>query len=196
MPETSPPAKTLRVVVASHNPAKLDAARRAFADSFPGAVIEIVATAAESGVADQPVGDEETRRGALNRARGARRREPRADYWVGMEGGVETVDGAALAFAWMAVLGAGDRPGLARSATLPLPPAVCARLERGEELGAANDAEFGTVGSKRRGGAFALLSDGRFTREGVYAQTLCLALLPFVNPRYAQATTPRSESPR
>lgn len=191
MPGTAPPAKTLRVVVASRNPAKLDAARRAFTDSFAGAAIEIVATAAESGVAEQPFGDTETRRGALNRARDAQRREPRADYWVGMEGGVETVDGAALAFAWMAVLGPGGRPGLARSATLPLPPAVHARLERGEELGAANDAEFGTVGSKRRGGAFALLSDGRFTREGVYAQTLCLALLPFVNPRYAQANEPQ-----
>lgn len=168
----------------------------AFTDSFPGASIEIVPTAAESGVAEQPVGDGETRRGALNRARDAQRREPRADYWVGMEGGIETVDGAALAFAWMAVLGPGGRPGLARSATLPLPPAVRARLERGEELGAANDAEFGTVGSKRRGGAFALLSDGRFTREGVYAQALCLALLPYVNPRYAEPPEPRSPNPR
>ena len=66
-----------------------------------------------------------------------------------------------------------------------LPPEVRARVERGEELGSANDAVFGTVGSKQRGGAFGLLTGGRFTREGVYAETLCLALLPFVNPLYA-----------
>lgn len=178
----SPPR--LRVVVASHNPAKLIAARNAFSASFPGTEPEIVPLTADSGVAAQPSSDAETRRGALNRVRNARAQHPEADYWVGIEGGVETIGGQLLTFAWMAVLDTGGRLGCARTATLPLPPAVRARVERGQELGAANDAVFGTVGSKRRGGAFALLTDGRFTREGVYGETLCLALLPFANPLY------------
>ena len=177
----------LRVVVASHNPAKLTAVRAAFAASFPAATVEIVPVSAASGVAEQPSSDAETRRGALNRARDARSRLPEADYWVGLEGGVERVGDELLAFAWMAVLDTGQRLGTARSVTLPLPPAVRERVEGGEELGAANDAVFGTHGSKRRGGAFALLTGGRLTREGVYAETLGLALLPFVNPLYAAA---------
>jgi non-canonical (house-cleaning) NTP pyrophosphatase len=95
----------------------------------------------------------------------------------------------------MAVLGDDDRLGAARSATLPLPPEVRARVERGQELGAANDAVFGTVGSKHRGGAFGLLTGGRYTREGIYAETMCLALLPFVNPLYqANPSDPNTKS--
>jgi inosine/xanthosine triphosphatase len=179
-----PLAARLRVIVASHNPAKLVAVREAFGASFPGAALEVVPVTAASGVADQPMSDEETRRGALNRARDARLRHPDADYWVGLEGGVETVGGELLAFAWMVVLGVGERLGAARSATLPLPPEIRARVERGQELGAANDAVFGTVGSKHRGGAFGLLTGGRYTREGIYAEAMSLALLPFVNPLY------------
>ncbi|MEJ2383322.1 MAG: inosine/xanthosine triphosphatase [Xanthomonadales bacterium] len=178
-------AAPLRVVVASHNPAKVVAVRDAFGASFPGAELNLVPTTADSGVAEQPMSDAETRQGALNRAHDARSRHPDADYWVGLEGGVALIGGELLAFAWMAVLDAPGRLGMARSATLPLPPEVRARVERGEELGSANDAVFGTVGSKQRGGAFGLLTGGRFTREGVYAETLCLALLPFVNPLYA-----------
>jgi len=177
----------LQVVVASHNPAKLSAARQAFAATFPWSAVEIVATAADAGVGAQPMSDGETRRGALNRARDARRRHPLADFWVGIEGGVETVDGQLLTFAWMAVLDAAGRLGIARTATLPLPPAIRARIEHGEELGAANDAVFGTVGSKRRGGAFALLTGGRYTREGIYEQALRIALLPCVHPLYGAA---------
>ena len=35
--------------------------------------------------------------------------------------------------------------------------------------------------SKQGGGAFGLLTDGLMTREGVYTQTLILALIPFVH---------------
>jgi inosine/xanthosine triphosphatase len=188
-------ATSLSVVVASRNPAKVNAVRAAFGASFPGATLDIVTVTVDSGVADQPVSDEETRRGALNRARNARARRVGADYWVGLEGGVETIDGELLAFAWMAVLDATGHRGMARSPTLPLPPDVRMRVARGEELGTANDAVFGTVGSKAGGGAFGLLSGGRFTREGVYAQTLCLALLPFINPVYRAEPEQAIEKP-
>ena len=51
-------------------------------------------------------------------------------------------------------------------------------LDQGLELGEANDRVFSTLNSKQKGGAFGLLTDGRLTREGVYAQTLVLALVP------------------
>lgn len=188
-------ATPLNVVVASRNPAKITAVREAFGIGFPGATIEIVSASVDSGVAGQPTSDTETRRGALNRAHIARTRHPDADYWVGLEGGVETIDGELLAFAWMAVLDSGGRRGIARSPTLPLPPEVRTRVENGQELGAANDAVFGTIGSKQRGGAFGLLTGGRLTREGVYAQTLGLALLPFINPVYQAAPENPIEKP-
>jgi non-canonical (house-cleaning) NTP pyrophosphatase len=56
------------------------------------------------------------------------------------------------------------------------------------ELGEANDRVFATVNSKQGGGAYGLLTDGRYTRESIYAQTLIIALTPFVNALYPQFT--------
>ena len=176
----------MRVIVASKNPVKIGAAREAFAAVFPGASLEVTGVAVDSGVGDQPDSDGTTRRGARERARRARDAEPEADFWVGLEGGVETYDGQLMAFAWMAVMGPRGDISEARSATLPLPPAVKELVDDGMELGEANDRVFATVNSKQGGGAYGLLTDGRYTREGIYTQTLIIALTPFANPLYPQ----------
>ena len=91
------------------------------------------------------------------------------------------------AFAWMAVKGTTGEISEARSTTLPLPPAIKELVESGMELGEANDKVFATINSKQGGGAFGLLTDGLHTRESIYAQTLVMALIPFVNPLYPQS---------
>jgi len=57
-------------------------------------------------------------------------------------------------------------------------------VEAGLELGEANDRVFSTANSKHKGGAFGLLTAGQFTREGVYTDTLLIALVPFINELY------------
>lgn len=171
----------LTVVVASHNPVKIGAARQAFASQFPKSALEVIPLEVESGVADQPMTDEETRRGARTRARNAQMARPEADYWVGLEGGLDTIDGQLLASAWMVVLGRDGAVGEARTPTLPLPPGIQTLVAEGLELGEANDRVFATVNSKQGGGAFGLLTEGRYTREEVYKQALILALIPHVN---------------
>ena len=86
-----------------------------------------------------------------------------------------------MAFAWMVVRGKDGSTSEARSVTLPLPPAVRELVESGLELGDANDRVFATVNSKQGGGAYGLLTGGRYTRESVYEQTLIIALTPYVN---------------
>ena len=121
----------MKVVVASKNPVKIQACREAFEKQFPGEAIETVGLAAESGVNDQPLSDNETRQGAINRSHNARELQPNADYWVGLEGGVDTFDGQLMTFAWMSVLGANGHSSAARTVTLPLPPAVKELVEAG-----------------------------------------------------------------
>ena len=174
----------MRVTIASLNPAKHSAVGDAFSLQFPAATITLHGVAVPSGVSDQPGSDLETRQGAIQRAQNARKAEPDADFWVGLEGGIDTFGEQLMAFAWMAVLDREGRLGTARTVTLPLPSAVRQMIDQGLELGEANDRVFGTVGSKHRGGAFGLLTDQRYTREGVYTEALELALLPFVNPIY------------
>jgi non-canonical (house-cleaning) NTP pyrophosphatase len=59
--------------------------------------------------------DAETLQGARNRAQNARDAEPQADYWVGIEGGVDDSGDSMETFAWVVVLGraktAGSRSG-------------------------------------------------------------------------------------
>jgi len=174
----------MKVVIASHNPAKIRAVNEAFALQFPGEKLDFVPASVKSGVSDQPLSDEETRHGARNRARNASEMHPGADFWVGLEGGIETIDDQLMAFAWMAVLGPRLQIGEARTVTLPLPPAVKILVDHGLELGDANDKVFSTVNSKHQGGAFGLLTNGIYTREGVYTEALVIALVPFVNALY------------
>jgi inosine/xanthosine triphosphatase len=174
----------MNVVIASHNPAKLRAVKDAFALQIPGEPIDFIPVDVESGVSDQPRSDEETRRGARNRALQAREVHPDADYWIGMEGGIETIGDQLMTFAWMAALGNDGNISTARTVTLPLPPAVKVLVDEGLELGDANDRVFSTKNSKHRGGAFGLLSNGLYTRESVYTQALVIALIPFHNELY------------
>lgn len=178
----------MNIVVASRNPVKIDAVRLAFSSQFPATDIELIPIEVASGVSDQPDSDEETRRGARNRVEEARRTHPDADFWVGLEGGVVSIDDQLMAFAWMAIRGDDGRFGEARTGTLPLPPAVQELIAEGVELGEANDRVFATVNSKQGGGAFGLLTGGLYTRESVYRQALIFALIPFVNELFPQST--------
>ncbi|MFA0173262.1 DUF84 family protein, partial [Vibrio splendidus] len=72
-----------------------------------------------SGVADQPMSNDETYQGAVNRVHNATQAQPDADFHVGLESGIE----GKVTFAWMVVEANGQR-GESRSASLMLPPVV------------------------------------------------------------------------
>ena len=169
----------LWVVVASHNPVKQEAVRRAFRQAFPRAALRVEGVAVASGVSDQPLSDAETRRGARQRAERARQAVPQADFWVGLEGGVVMEGDGALSFAWMAVLRADGRWGEARTAAFWLPPRVVALMRQGYELGEADDRVFGKHNSKQKMGAVGLLTDGLIDRTTLYEHALVLALIPY-----------------
>lgn len=181
MAKSEKPGQTLTVVVTSLNPVKIEAVSEAFLGSFPLHEIQVIPVQVNSGVSDQPMSDNETRQGARNRVADARLKVPDADFWVGLEGGLDFFDKHLMAFAWMVVSAADERYGEARSATLPLPPEIQKLVESGFELGEANDRVFSTINSKQGGGAYGLLTDGQMTRESIYTQTLTLALIPLVH---------------
>lgn len=174
----------MKVVIASHNPVKIRAVKTAFSLQFPKNNCKFLPVQVKSGVRDQPRSDDETRQGACNRAENARSQQPDADVWVGLEGGVETLNDQLIAFAWMSVLGPGGKRGEARTTSLQLPPAVKVLVDKGMELGDANDKVFSTIDSKHQGGAFGLLTNGLYTRESVYTEAMVMALIPFANELY------------
>ena len=171
--------KTCRVIVASRNPVKMEAVRRGFQRWFPDARLTLEGAAVPSGVSDQPIGDEETRRGARQRASRAAQAFPHADFWVGIEGGVAWWGNDLLSFAWVAVQRKDGALGEARSGTFMLPPAVASLVRAGHELGEADDRVFGQHNSKQKMGAVGLLTAGLIDRTALYEHAIILALAPF-----------------
>ncbi len=169
------------IVVASTNPVKIQAALDGFRRMFPDEQFTAQGTAAASGVSDQPMSDAETLRGALNRVASARQILPNADYWIGLEGGVEDVEGELEAFAWI-VIADRSRRGKSRTATFYLPEETARLVRQGIELGDADDQVFGRANSKQQNGSVGLLTGDAIDRTNYYAQAVVLALIPFRNP--------------
>ncbi|EGR3371667.1 inosine/xanthosine triphosphatase [Vibrio parahaemolyticus] len=171
-----------KVVIASLNPAKINAVKSAFQSAFPQQAFEFVGISVPSEVADQPMTNEETHRGAVNRVKNAKVEMPTADFYVGLEAGIE----GNVTFAWM-VIESDTHRGESRSASLMLPPEVLAQLADANELGDVMDKVFGTENIKQKGGAISLLTQNQLTRSSVYHQALILALIPFTNPDHFPA---------
>jgi inosine/xanthosine triphosphatase len=175
-------------VLGSASPAKRRAAREALHQAFGPAAPEVIARAVPSRVADQPVGDRQTRRGAYQRARAALRLAGPHGLGLGIEGGVVEEGRELWAFGWVAVLGCDpDAPrrlirGSARSAAFVLPKEVARRVRAGEELRETIDAALGASGSKLGRGAVGVLTEGRIDRAELYRPAVVLALLPWLRP--------------
>ncbi|TVR21538.1 MAG: non-canonical purine NTP phosphatase [Anaerolineaceae bacterium] len=183
----------MQIVVASQNPVKINAARAAFELAFPDTPLEVTGLSASSGVSDQPMSDAETQQGAINRAEAARRLHPSADYWVGIEGGIEPRGEMLFCFAWMVVCGDARR-GQARTAAFALPDEVARLVREGLELGDADDVVFGGQNSKQKNGSVGILTGDRLTRMTFYTPAILLALVPFLNPSL-HFGTPATKNP-
>lgn len=168
-----------KVIVASLNPAKINAVKSAFQATFAQQEFEFIGVSVASEVADQPMSNNETHRGALNRVKNAKVECQGADYYVGLEAGIEE----SVTFAWMVIESQTHR-GESRSASLMLPPVVIEKLRYANELGDVMDDVFGTDNIKQKGGAISLLTQDQLTRSSVYHQALILALIPFTNPEH------------
>ncbi len=168
-----------RVVVGSANPVKLAAVRAVLRSAAPGVVVD--ALAVPSGVPDQPFGDEETIRGARERARAARVALD-ADLGVGLEGGVVDSPSGMRTCAWCVVVHRDGREGIGGSLAMPLPNAVATMIRAGVELGHAMDALVAERGTKQGKGAVGILTDGRIDRQAAYEVLVTYALAPFLTP--------------
>jgi inosine/xanthosine triphosphatase len=168
------------LVIASTNPVKVRAADNGFRRLFPDTEVEVITVSVTSEVAQQPLSDEETLLGALNRSRNAQHAQPHADYWIGIEGGIQSNGQEMSAFAWI-VVRSQNTIGKARTGTFFLPPAVAELIRAGKELGEADDIVFGRSNSKQENGAVGLLTDNVIDRMKLYEHAMILALIPFKN---------------
>jgi inosine/xanthosine triphosphatase len=172
---------TTNIIVASTNPVKIQAVLAGFRAMFSGEDFTAQGVSVPSGVSDQPMSDEETLQGALNRARAAQVQHPDADFWAGIEGGCEEKHGELWAFAWVVILADG-LVGKSRTAAFTLPHEIAELVRQGVELGLADDRIFGRSNSKQGNGAVGILTADVIDRAAYYEHAVVLALVPFKNP--------------
>ena len=175
-------SRTRLIAVGSQNPVKTKAALCGFELMFPNFDFKVQGYAVESGVSDQPLSCDETLVGATTRAKALEHLAPDASYFVGIEGGIETIDKTMFANAWIVIIDTNKNIGRGRSGSFALPPQVQFLVESGIELGHANDKVFGEKNSKQAGGAVGSLTGGIVSRQELYEHAMALALVGFRHP--------------
>lgn len=103
--------KIIYIAVGTTNPSKISAVKSAFKESFPSTVDIVITThSVSSMVPAQPIGNEQTKEGAKNRAIAAFKDSNNADFGVGLEGGVTYSDcgNDIWCMAWMAIVSNGS----------------------------------------------------------------------------------------
>jgi inosine/xanthosine triphosphatase len=172
------PGQIQTLVVASQNPVKIEATRRGFARMFPRRAFNLRSVSVPSGVRPQPLSDTETLQGALNRVQHAARQIQQADYWIGIEGGVEERQGSMEAFAWI-VISAPPLLGKSRTGTFGVPEEVAVLIRQGHELAVAVEQVYQHTQVKSTTGAVGVLTEGVIDRVQLYEHAVVLALVPF-----------------
>lgn len=167
------------IAVGSKNPAKINAAKIAFKKVFPKEKLKIVGVNAESKVSDQPMSDRESVRGAINRAKAALRAVKKADFGVGMEGGVHKIGKNWFESGWIAIINKESRLGLGTSARWQMSSKIMSRLNSKNELAHIFEEIAGVKNAKDVGGVMSLVTKKHLPRDIAYSHGVIFALAPF-----------------
>ncbi|MBX2998387.1 MAG: inosine/xanthosine triphosphatase [Caldilineaceae bacterium] len=171
----------MKIAIGSTNPTKIQAAERAARKVWPQA--QIVAAEVASGVAAQPMNDEETIRGAINRAKAALLAAD-AEIGMGVEGGIEDTPFGMFTTGWGAVVDRKGRLGIGGGGSVLLPESIAERLRAGEELGPEMDRFSGLKNVRQNQGAIGIFTDGLVSRSEALEVALTYALARFICPDY------------
>ena len=185
----------MKIVVGSTNPVKIQAVREGFGNFYPDC--EAVGAQVASGVSAQPMSEKETVNGARQRAYAALETDPKADYGVGLEGGVTEIDpttpnwtgmhggkGRLFECAWVAIVDRKGKEGLGGGLYFELPVKVAEKIKKGGELGPIMDELSGESNVKQKSGAIGIFTKGKLTRQQAYEQLVMQALIKFVSPEW------------
>jgi inosine/xanthosine triphosphatase len=160
--------------VGSANPVKLNAVKYSSQDHWPDA--QIVGFEVKSQVADQPLTDEETQAGAINRAKAALaaglEKHPEAKQeehlGVGLEGGVTEWNGELWSTVWVAVVDSQGKIYTSNGARVKLPERIAELLRQGQEMGPAVSQLVGASDIGKKEGMFGVISGNYVTRAEEY----------------------------
>ncbi|HEY2421778.1 MAG TPA: DUF84 family protein [Neobacillus sp.] len=159
----------MRVIIGSRNPAKITAVKNIFLDENT----EFISLDIPSGVNEQPFSDEETIKGAINRAVGALK-QGNGDIGFGLEGGVQETSHGLLICNWGALAAPNMNPIIAGGARILLPEEVAVKLRNGAELGPVMDDFAKKENVRKNEGAVGVFTDGQVNRADMFKHLIKL----------------------
>jgi len=170
-----------KVIVGSTNPRKIECVRLAFQAVFPTVEWVVEGVLVDSGVSSQPRNYNESIKGARIRARGAKQLAPDANFWVGLEGGIEKVESSYFDSGWVVVQDRQGNEGIASTIRLLIPTQMVAMVDAGEELGVICDKVFNKENTKQTEGYYGLITKGAINRTQGYRDGVIAALVRFIH---------------
>lgn len=173
----------MTIFVGSTNPVKLNAVTIAIAETFPDAKVSGIEVL--SGVASQPRSDNETRKGAINRAHAAFDQAPlelknsdkNSILGVGLEGGVfEDEAGELWSTVWACVVDSDGQLYESCGARFKVPEIIAEPIRAGGEMGPVVDTIVGGTRVRQNQGAIGVVTKNFIDRTQEYSSIVKMAL--------------------
>jgi inosine/xanthosine triphosphatase len=158
----------MKVAVGSKNPAKVKAVH----DIIVSLDWDVEGIDVPSHVSAQPFSDEETRKGALNRANAC----VDAGYaiGIGLEGGVDETEEGLFLCNWGVMVTKNGDTYYASGAKILLPDVICDGVRSGEELGDVMAAFTKKHDVRKKEGAVGIFTAGRVSRSDMFTHIVNL----------------------
>ncbi len=163
----------MKILIGTNNIAKTKAVKAVSSMYYPEAQFENREVA--SLVSDQPMSDEETRKGAINRAMSLMEHNE-ATFGIGLEGGVNEIEGVMYICNWGALVANDGKLFTATGAGIPLPEEIAVQLRSGAELGPVMDVFTNKSGIRHEEGAIGVFTNNLVTRSVMFEHIMLLLI--------------------
>jgi len=170
--------KKIKVAIGSRNIVKIQAVKKAFQSVWPDKNFKFISVEVNSRVNSQPMSDQESIRGAKNRAKEAIEKT-NAYFGAGLEGGICQIENQYFVRAWIVIVDQRGNLGMSSTLSAPLSRKFLKLINNGKELGEVTDIISQQKDTKYKQGYFGFISDDLITREKAYIDGVIVALAKF-----------------
>lgn len=155
----------MKVAIGTKNKAKIKSVENILSEIFDEPIFESFNVNSE--VSEQPFSEEETRQGAINRAKNALKRS-NADLSFGLEGGVKEIDNKLYCINWGALALKDGTVFTACGAGFLLPDDIANEVRNGKTLGAVMEKFTNTKNINQSEGAIGVFTANLIDRSQMF----------------------------
>ncbi|WP_144510895.1 DUF84 family protein [Bacillus sp. FJAT-22090] len=163
----------MKILIGTNNRAKTKAIKAIASIYYPEA--SFINKEVPSLVSDQPMSNEETRQGAINRAKQLMEQSDGL-FGIGLEGGVQEIGGTMYICNWGALATSNGVVFTATGAGIPLPEEIAVQLREGAELGPVMDVYTSKNDIRQEEGAIGVFTNGLITRSTMFEHIMYLLI--------------------